>query len=838
MAPSRRPRLPRRADLQPTAPFTRPIPVGRPGPRGPLSRLLGRWAYVASHYPRRTLIVLGLLTLLAGLLAKDVRFDEQFSSLVSGSGPEAAVRDEYRQTWGTEDGVLIAVIHADQPLPHLPVFVERITDRVGSDVPDVVTVVSATNAPVVAPDPAKDGAGKALGPAFGPTSPFEGSLAERVALLRGSGLGSTSLVSADGQTFAVLAALGPGHETYDQLKEPATRFRAVVDDEVVRSRVPISATYSGLAFNRLASVEQVRTDLLRLLPAAGVLCTAILWLVFRRISAVIAPLLSVVVAVAVGAAMMRLAGASINGVTTVYPVLLMGVVVSSSTHLVHRFFTERGAGRDPTAAAHATLCSVGRAAFVAAATTAAGFASLASAHLALLREFGVQLALGVMAAFAIQCTLIPAFLAWRQAEPTERYLRLGSTGAIPLADPVLHSRVGRLTDAYARWITRPVVALGALAVTALLAVLCLSSFRNVQYDYRLADGVDPSSDVGRGNALVDQELGGIIPLEVSLVGPVGSMTTVDSLRRQEELARWIETSYGTRPVSLPALLAEEVALVTGGPAALPAEQPAVDLFVAAARRFGDGTLVGSVLTEDGARTRMRGVVPDQGAQRLLEIRQELEAHAAQVFAGTGVRVHLTGSAPAAYAGMRNLSSELITSTILALAVIVLAILLVFRNGWMALIGVLPNSIPVVVGLAGYRLAAPAVNPVASIVFCITVGLAADDTIHLIGRWREIAQTRDHVHPDHSRRALVSALVMARQAMISSTLVLIAGFAVLTLSTLRQNRELGLLGAYVLALALVADIVAGTAGIAILAAIHDRRARRRRAQTSDRATAIA
>ena len=90
-------------------------------------------------------------------------------------------------------------------------------------------------------------------------------------------------------------------------------------------------------------------------------------------------------------------------------------------------------------------------------------------------------------------------------------------------------------------------------------------------------------------------------------------------------------------------------------------------------------------------------------------------------------------------------------------------------------------------------------------------LAADDTVHLINRWREL---RAADPGGDGVAAVATALVTARKAMVSSTLVLVAGFG--------WNRELGLLGAVVLLLALASDIVLGSAGLAVLARILDRR----------------
>jgi predicted RND superfamily exporter protein len=82
--------------------------------------------------------------------------------------------------------------------------------------------------------------------------------------------------------------------------------------------------------------------------------------------------------------------------------------------------------------------------------------------------------------------------------------------------------------------------------------------------------------------------------------------------------------------------------------------------------------------------------------------------------------------------------------------------------------------------------------------------------------------------------VVTALVTARTAMVSSTLVLVAGFGCLALSGFGWNRELGLLGGLVLLLALVSDLVLGSAGLSLYGRWDDRRRAARAARARRRA----
>ena len=158
------------------------------------------------------------------------------------------------------------------------------------------------------------------------------------------------------------------------------------------------------------------------------------------------------------------------------------------------------------------------------------------------------------------------------------------------------------------------------------------------------------------------------------------------------------------------------------------------------------------------------------------------------------------------------------STTVALLLIVIAIGVAFRSIAMSLVALLPNAVPIVVGLAIYRLATTSISAVPAVVFCVAVGLAADDTVHLMNRFRELRPD----HPD-ARSALVEALCTVRTAMVTSSLVLIAAFASLGISNFPANRTLGVLGCLVLVLALGSDLLFGTSALAILGRRRDRQA---------------
>src|SRR5437588_9388581 len=107
-----------------------PMPVGDQV----MSDLFGRWARLVTARPRATLFFCILATATLGFAARHVRLDNNFSALFASPGPEADLRKEYRERFGPDDGLPLAIIHPQDPNdPKVIDAVEAASDEVAKD---------------------------------------------------------------------------------------------------------------------------------------------------------------------------------------------------------------------------------------------------------------------------------------------------------------------------------------------------------------------------------------------------------------------------------------------------------------------------------------------------------------------------------------------------------------------------------------------------------------------------------------------------------------------------------------------------------------------------------
>lgn len=547
------------------------------------------------------------------------------------------------------------------------------------------------------------------------------------------------LVSRDGRATAIIVDLRDSSDDLAAITRTLARLRTIIEAHASSADLALQA--AGLPAIRAAFFELTIRDQLVLVPVTLALVGLGLAYAFRSAHAVL------VVAVVAGLPTLVLLGAMgwlgepIGLLNQAYFTLLPVIAVADAVHLVTRAQEEARTGVPwPEAVTRATA-RVGWACFLTSLTTAAGFGSLALAGMPILRRFGLYAALGVTLAWFAAILLGPLLLTYGRP-PT------GRAG-------------GRITAALGRWsVARPRLAL-LLALGVSLGAGLL--WPRVVVDNRLTGLLLPDHPVARANAVLDRALGGSLSLELELVADPDHWRSADGQRELADVHAWARTVPEIR-----------VALVPHG--SVP-------------------ELVGFIV--DGhARISLRtGDVGGQAFEALAMQTQDAVA------ARTRARTIVTGTAALAYGGVNRITHDLRGSLFSVFLVITIAIAVLFRSVALGLVSVPPNAIPLVVGYGAVALVGIPLDPLATVVLTVALGLAVDDTIHLVARFGE-----GRARGDAPERALAQAIEHTGRAVALTSVVLAVGLSIHLLSSFPPLRVLGGLGAFVIVLAWVCDLV--------------------------------
>ena len=604
------------------------------------------------------------------------------------------------------------------------------------------------------------------------------------------------LVSEDGSTAAIV--VGDAYRDHEQLDRPLAvleaNLRGIVEaDSIAAGDDPgFRLHFGGLPFVRLETVRNLKSEQQRFWPLTAALYLSLLWLLYRDAVLTIAPLAAVGLASLWGLALLPLMGSEVNVVNNIVPSLILVIGVCNAIHMLHAYAAARRRGLDSPAAAREMMAELGLPVFLTSLTTAIGFASLMVARNGTLRDLGWQAGSGIMMSYLALVTFLPL------VDSRFGGRKLGATRVL---GPV-QSATRRGLDAVVRRVRRrPRL---ALALTFGVIGLALASGLRVPVDSLVLDTFPPGSPVYESNRLVERKLGGILPLEIQLKNSGQDyFSRAEVLRRVFEVQRELAARPGVLDVkSVVDLIAEVQGVRADAQIAEILTPPRVAYSLGMLERHQPEAL-SLFLNDDHSEIRLAARLGDDGIRASLDTMDWIEDSAPDWLEpfDAPVSLRLTGHAYMASRGLAFFIRDLIASLLTAGGVIFLVLVAVFRSLRMGLLSFLPTVLPLALTLGlipvyGYEL-----NTSTVVVFTIAIGMAVDNTIHLLTRFRR-ARREGAELDDAIRRTFREA----GTAVVASNLLLIGGFSILFTSDFEPVFRVATLTTTTIGAAMVASIL--------------------------------
>ena len=424
--------------------------------------------------------------------------------------------------------------------------------------------------------------------------------------------------------------------------------------------------------------------------------------------------------------------------------------------------------------------------FLASLTTALGFLSMNFSDVPPFRHLGTFVAFGVGAAFALSVTFLPALLSLLP-------VRVRATGHRD--DPVM----AKLAEFVVRRRT-PLLWGSALVVAALVASIPRNALNDVFVEY-----FDDSVEFRRDADFTVENLTGLYTMEYSLVsGESGGIGDPAFLADVEAFAEWYRAQPETIHVSVITDTFRRLNMNMHGddPAAyrLPESRDlAAQYLLLYEMSLPYGLDLNNQLDVDKSSTRMTVATETLSSNELLALDRRAQRWLADHAPGIARAEEAGTSLMFAYLGRRNIRAMLLGTTV-ALVGISLVLIAALRSWRLGLASLVPNLVPGAMGFGIWGLAVGEVGLSLSVVTSMTLGIVVDDTVHFLSKYRRARSELGRSPPDAVRYAFVTV----GRALLTTSLVLVAGFLVLSLSSFELNAGMGLLTALVIALALVAD----------------------------------
>ena len=199
--------------------------------------------------------------------------------------------------------------------------------------------------------------------------------------------------------------------------------------------------------------------------------------------------------------------------------------------------------------------------------------------------------------------------------------------------------------------------------------------------------------------------------------------------------------------------------------------------------------------------RLTGKIRDVGGLKIKEENYELDQFLKDNINPDILKIRLTGTAVLIDNNNSTLSKNLILGLILAFAVIALVVGVMFRSLKIALFSLLPNILPLLLLTTVMWIGNIDLKISTSLIFTLAFGIAVDDTIHLLSKYKlEIRKGRTHLY------ALKRSYLSSGKAIIVTSLILVGGFLTLLFSSFTSTFYMGLMGSVTLFIALALDLM--------------------------------
>jgi uncharacterized protein len=523
--------------------------------------------------------------------------------------------------------------------------------------------------------------------------------------------------------------------------------------------------------------------------------------------------------------------------TQIVPILIVGLGVDFAIHLLARYRPELGSSGDPQAALTTSFRTVGITLLLCTAATAIGFLTNLASPVDFLATLGVLAAAGIVAAFVLTLTFLPAvrLLLDRRAV---RLGRLPQGALTSQREATLPRLVGRTS-----WLAER-VPVPTLVVATLLVVLGGYGFTQLDSEFELTDfvpkdspglatfetlttafggGFEESTEVlltgelatpAAHNALVGA-LGDIGEVEgVETLGDVPDATSIVAVLGQAFGEGSLAPQLAQAGVQQDLTVADD-ADVDALYDLLLAEVPAASDVLA---RDGDGDWLGRVELRTSA---------GQTAAAALEA--DLQAAFTPV-ADAGVTVIPTSQQIVQARIGADIEDSQIVSLLIALgaamALLVLHYTISARRPLIGVLTVLPVGLVLALTFGTMALTGIPLNPVTATLAALSIGIGVPFTIHVTSRFLEERQV-----PYDGQTAMRRTMTSTGGALVGSALTTAIGFGVLVTSTLVPFEQLG----YVIVYAIAYSVVASILVLPSMLALWDRWDRSRTPRAGDAGT---
>lgn len=557
----------------------------------------------------------------------------------------------------------------------------------------------------------------------------------------------------------------------------------------------IDLRVSGMPYIRTINAENMKGEIALFIGAALFITSFIFFLFFRSFRATFISICILLLGVIWSFGTLGFFHYKITILTAIIPPLIIVIGICNCIFLINKYQQEIKLHNNQAKALQRVISKIGVSTLMTNLTTAAGFATFMITNNDLLFEFGMVTAINVMTVYLLTLCIVPIVYSFMPL-PKEKHLYHLSKNYI---------------SALLNWVENIVKYKRSriYIIYVLLLIFSVVGVSQMKVSGSLIGEMPKSASFFKDILFYEKEFSGVMPLEIMIdthrkkgVMKLSTMKKMDEL--QQTIAQIPELS---KPVSVVNLVKySKQAFYNGNPDfyELPnsQEQAFILSYAKNATKNTKDNLMKSYVDSTGQYARITTFMKDIGTEDMARVEKQLQAKIDVIFPADRYKVTLTGKALVFQKGTSYLVDNLIESLIFAIFMIAGLMAYLFRSVKMVLASVITNILPLCItsGLMGY-FGIP-LKPSTILVFSIAFGISVDNAIQFMAKYRhDLIQNNGRV-----KKSVFSALRETGISTFYTSVVLIFGFAIFTLSSFVGTIALGGLISCTLLFAMFANLL--------------------------------
>jgi predicted RND superfamily exporter protein len=595
------------------------------------------------------------------------------------------------------------------------------------------------------------------------------------------------LVSSRGHVTGVNVTIQlPDDGTGKEVPE-ITAFARQLVDELRASNPDLDVYLTGMVVMNNSFPEVMLRDQRTLVPMMFAVVLVTLILLLRSVSATLGTFLVIVFSIVTGMGLAGWMGIALTPPSSASPTIILTLAVADCVHVLISFLHAMRRGLDKASAMVDSLRINLQPIFLTSLTTVIGFMSMNFSDAPPFRDLGNIVAMGVTAAFVFSVTILPALMLILPV-----HVKPGPTRRTQMMDKFADFVVQRRNILF--WV------MGGIIIT-LVSFIPRNELNDEFIKY-----FDKTVDFRNATEFATGNLTGIYTIDYSLgTGESGGISDPGFLTDVEDFANWYREQPHVLHVNTLTDTMKRLNKNLHGDDAdwyrLPEQRElSAQYLLLYEMSLPYGLDLNNQIDVGKSATRLSVALENISSNELLATESTAQAW----LSANAPEMQTNGASPSimfAHIGQRNIRSML-TGITIALVLISLIMIFALRSLKIGLVSLIPNLAPAAMGFGLWGLLVGEVGLALSVVAGMTLGLGVDDSVHFLSKY---LRARREQHLD-SAGAVRYAFSTVGMALTVTTLVLIAGFMVLTQSPFKLNSDMGLLTAITIAFALAADFL--------------------------------